>query len=292
MARKQTDTHFLGAHMPVAGGLHKAFERIASVGGTAMQIFTRNQRQWKTPDLDPETIAAFSRAWEEWGPYPVAAHDSYLVNLASPEEELAERSVAAVANELTRLDALRIPWLVTHPGAHKGRSREQGLTAYAANLDRALEASRSERAMVLLETTAGAGTVLGGSFGELGAIIGLSRHPERLGVCLDTCHAFTAGYDLRTPEAYEQTMAELDREVGLSRVRLLHLNDSKHPLGSHKDRHEHIGRGELGDGAFRRLLQDPRWSATPMVLETPKEKDLKADKRNLARLRRLARIAG
>lgn len=278
----------LGAHESVAGGLYKSFERIKSVGGEALQIFTRNQRQWKVPPLTDYDIELFSVAREQWGDYPIAAHDSYLINLASPKEEQAERSRLAFANELRRIEALDIPYLVTHPGSHLGEGVEAGIERYVANLDRAIEDAATEKGMVLLETTAGQGTNLGASFEELAAIIERSAHPDRLGVCYDTCHTFAAGYDIRTPETYADTFDRFDRLIGLDRLKFFHMNDTKNVFNSRKDRHEHIGQGEIGLDGFRNIMRDPRFAEVPKTLETPKDKDLKDDIRNLEVLRALA----
>lgn len=279
---------YLGSHMSIAGGLHMAFDHIRAVNGTALQIFTRNQRQWKIPPLTKVDLDLFAAAWEEWGDYPVAAHDSYLINLASPKEDQAERSRIAFAEELTRIEALNIPWLVTHPGSHLGEGVDAGIERYAANLDRAIEQSRTKNAVVLLETTAGQGTNLGSTFEELAAIIDASKHPDRLGVCYDTCHTFAAGYDIRTPDTYAQTFDAFDRIIGLDRLKFFHLNDTKNDFASHKDRHEHIGQGQIGLDGFRNLMRDSRFADTPMALETPKEKDLQDDVRNMETLRKLA----
>lgn len=279
---------YLGSHMSIAGGLHMAFDHIRAVNGTALQIFTRNQRQWKIPPLTKVDLDLFAAAWEEWGDYPVAAHDSYLINLASPKEDQAERSRIAFAEELTRIEALNVPWLVTHPGSHLGEGVDAGIERYAANLDRAIEQSRTKKAVVLLETTAGQGTNLGSTFEELAAIIAASTHPDRLGVCYDTCHTFAAGYDIRTLDTYAQTFDAFDRIIGLDRLKFFHLNDTKNDFASHKDRHEHIGQGQIGLDGFRNLMRDPRFADTPMALETPKEKDLQDDVRNMETLRKLA----
>lgn len=280
---------FLGAHMSIAGGLYMAFEHIGRVGGTALQIFTRNQRQWMIPPLTDYNVELFTVAREQWGDYPIAAHDSYLINLASDKEEQEKRSIISFAEELQRILALDIPYLVTHPGSHLGQGLDAGIERYAANLDTAIEKSGTDTGMILLETTAGQGTNLGSTFEELAAIIGLSRHPDRLGVCYDTCHTFAAGYDIRTPEAYAETFAAFDRVVGLDRLRFFHVNDSKTEFNTRKDRHEHIGQGTIGLDGFRNLMRDPRFTDTPKVLETPKGKDLAEDIRNLAVLRDLAK---
>lgn len=280
---------FLGSHMSIAGGLHMAFEHIRAVEGTALQIFTRNQRQWKIPPLSKYDIELFAMAWGQWGDYPIAAHDSYLINLASGEEEKVFRSLTTFAEELRRIEALSIPYLVTHPGSHLGDGVDVGIERYVANLDRAIESSGTKQGMVLLETTAGQGTNLGSTFEELGRIIKLSAHSDRLGVCYDTCHTFAAGYDIRTPETYAATFDAFDRIIGLDRLKFFHLNDTKNEFGSHKDRHEHIGKGEIGLEGFRNLMQDSRFAEVPMALETPKETDLKDDVVNLNTLRSLAK---
>lgn len=280
---------FIGSHMSISGGLHKAFDHIQAVDGSALQVFTRNQRQWKIPPLTEAIIKSFTDAWKAWGDYPVAAHDSYLINLASPKPEGEAKSLKAFTEELRRCEVLGIPWLVTHPGSHLGKGVEAGIERYARNLDHALEASETENVTVLLETTAGQGTNLGATFQELGDIMARSAHADRLGVCYDTCHTFAAGYDIRTPEAYAATMDEFDRFVGTGKIRFFHLNDSKTPLGSHKDRHDHIGKGALGTEAFANLLNDERFAAVGMSLETDKGDDLEEDRMNLAVLRGLIR---
>jgi deoxyribonuclease-4 len=281
-------TLLLGAHMSIAGGLWRAIEHIRVVDGTALQIFTRNQRQWAMPPITDETAARFAEGWAQWGDWPVIAHDSYLINLASPEPDKAERSIAAFAEELRRVERLGIPLLVTHPGSHLGQGVGPGIRRYAENLDAALERSETDAAMVLLETTSGQGTNLGSRFEELRDILAASHQPARLGVCLDTCHAFAAGYDLRTAGAVAATVEQLDRVVGLERLRWLHLNDSKTPFASGRDRHEHIGKGEIGVEGFRAIMRHPALSPLPMTLETPKEDDLEDDRINLRLLRQLA----
>lgn len=277
---------FLGAHESVAGGLHLAFDRIEAAGGAALQIFTRNQRQWNPAPLTEEEQELFAAAWEKSSGMPVASHASYLVNLASAKPDLVKKSIAAFADELQRCELLHIPLVVMHPGSHGGDGVETGLTRFIKNLDLALERADNQ-VMVLLETTAGQGTGLGSRFEELAAIIEGSKYPEKLGVCVDTCHIFAAGYDIRSPEAYQATMDAFDTRVGIERIKFFHLNDSKKGLGSRVDRHEHIGQGEIGLEGFRNLLNDPRFAEHPMTLETPKGKDLQEDRDNLATLRSL-----
>ncbi len=277
----------LGAHMSIAGGLHKAFERIRSVGGEALQIFTRNQRQWQCPPLSEEEIALFHAEWANSARMPVAAHGSYLINLARSEDETLQRSIQAFTEELQRAEVLEIPWVITHPGAHLGAGMQKGVENFVRNLDRAMNLSDTSRVQVLVETTAGQGTCLGGSFGELAFILDHSTHRRRLGVCVDTCHLFAAGHDIRDKQSYRRTFSLIHKAFGLDRIRFIHLNDSKAPIGSRLDRHEHIGRGELGLHAFRPVLNDPHLAEIPMTLETPKGRGLEEDRRNLATLRAL-----
>lgn len=278
----------LGAHMSVAGGLHLAFARIQQIGGKALQIFTRNQRQWASPTVTPEEIDLFARAWKAWGSFPVAAHDSYLINLASPKGEVARRSITALRDELIRSHALGIRHVIMHPGAHLGSGMEEGLARCAAHLDQVFQdAGRDNTVHILLETTSGQGTAIGSRFEEIARLIEKSHFSNRLGVCLDTCHVFAAGYDFRTPESYETTFQTFDKIIGLGRLKFLHLNDSLKDLGSGVDRHTHIGKGKIGPAGFRLLMNDQRFADLPMVLETPKGEDLREDQENLATLRGL-----
>ena len=279
-----------GAHMSVSGGIALAFDRLAEVDGEALQIFTANQRQWQAKTPTPAEIETFKARRRQAPGVPVASHDSYLINLASPNPETEEKSLAAFGEELRRCAALGIEYLIMHPGSHLGAGIEAGLQRFTANLDRAIsEADIGTQVMVLLETTAGQGTNLGASFEELASIIAASAYPARLGVCYDTCHTFAAGYDIRTPKAYAETMAEFDRLLGLERLRFFHLNDASKGLGSRIDRHAHIGQGEITVEGFRNLVNDPRFADHPMVLETPKSDDLHEDRENLAMLRSLRR---
>jgi deoxyribonuclease-4 len=273
--------------MSIAGGLHQAFERLRKVRGEALQIFLFNQRQWRVPELTQDQVSRFLRAWEEGGFVPVAAHDSYLINLASPDDELRNRSIEAFAEELRRCKLLGIRYLVAHPGAHCGMGREAGIERFVLGLDKAMEMAEGEGVRVLIETTAGQGTSLGGSLEEISAILRGSRFGELLGVCIDTCHLFAAGFDLGKRDGYNATIDALQETIGLHRILWFHLNDSKGELGSRIDRHAHIGKGKMGLEAFRHLLNDPRFKDHPMVLETPKGKDLKEDRRNLRVLRSL-----
>ena len=277
----------LGAHMSIAGGIHKALDRGESTGCECIQLFTANPRQWAARRLSEEDVRQFRRRKAETGIDPVVAHDSYLVNLGSPNEELWRKSIAAMCAELDRCARLGIEYLVMHPGSHGGAGELDGARRIAGALDRLLDGSSRSGVTILLETTAGHSASLGATFEQLAQISELVEHSGRLGVCFDTCHAFAAGHELRTRKGYERTFQELDELLGLSRLKLFHLNDSKRELGSRADRHEHIGKGFLGTKPFRMLLNDPRFRSTPMILETPKGKDMTADAENLALLRSL-----
>ncbi|MBI4537708.1 MAG: deoxyribonuclease IV [candidate division NC10 bacterium] len=278
----------LGAHMSIAGGVDKAPLRGREAGCDTIQVFTKSNRQWAAKPLTDEQVRAYKDNLAATGIGPVVAHTCYLINLAAPSVSVWRRSVASFRDEMERAERLGIPYLVTHPGSHLGAGEAEGVARVAEALN-ALHAALPESALlVLLEATAGQGTSLGRRFEEIAAILERVEARERLGVCLDTCHLFAAGYDLRTPTGYAKTMGELAACVGLKRVKAIHLNDSKAGLGSRVDRHTHIGEGALGTGAFRLLLNDRRFRRVPMILETPKDGDgVAADRRNLARLRRL-----
>ncbi len=274
--------------MSVSGGLHTAFSRMERVGAECLQVFTRNQRQWKAPPLNDKEINLFRLRYRESGRPPVASHASYLINLGTWKEELAEKSVAALAEELDRCHHLSIPWVVIHPGSHGGKGIQKGIERVIRNLDQAFERSGpGNRVGILLETVAGQGTAIGSTFQELSSIINGSSFPSRLGVCVDTCHIFSAGYDISSKKAYEKTKDEIERTIGLEKVRLFHLNDSQKGLGARIDRHEHIGKGRIGLSGFSLLLNDPLWAEHPMILETPKGKEQLEDIENLKVLRSL-----
>ncbi|MFW5734441.1 MAG: deoxyribonuclease IV [Oceanidesulfovibrio sp.] len=290
----------LGAHMSVAGGLHKAFERIREVDGTALQIFTRNQRTWRDAPMDDAEVALFRAAWSAWGEFPVASHAAYLINLASTKPEVVEKSTASLGREIHRCARLGVPYVVLHPGAPQEAGAEAGMAAVARGLDAAFafaardletggEAAHADP-MVLLEITAGQGSALGATFAELAAIISSADNRARLGICLDTCHAFATGYDVATPSGLERMVEDMDA-AGLSeRLGFIHLNDSKSPLGSRKDRHAHIGEGEIGLEGFAGVINHSLLRAVPMVIETPKGENLEFDHKNLGILRELAGI--
>ena len=271
----------LGAHMSIAGGVSKAFDRGEQVGCEAMQIFTKNQNRWQAKPLDPAEIERFHLRHRETGIDPVVAHDSYLINLATPDDSLWEKSIAAFIDELERAEALGLLGLVMHPGSHTGSGEQAGLDRVARALDRAHAATEGFHVLTLLEITAGQGTNLGYTFEQLATIRNAVDAANRVAICFDTAHALAAGYDFRTPETYAAMWDHFDKILGISLVRCFHLNDSARELGSHKDRHAHIGQGYIGLEGFRLLLNDPRFDGLPMVLETPKGPDMKEDVENL-----------
>jgi len=277
----------LGAHMSIAGGVGEALIRGQKVGCDCIQIFTKSSRQWAAKPYTDEEIATFKQNQVETGIKIVVAHDSYLLNLGAPDEKLRKRSVAGLIDEMERCEALGVPFLIAHPGSHVGSGEAAGIKTIAHSIDEAHEACRGLNVRLTLEITAGQGTNLGYSFEQMGRIFDAVKHNDRLRLCFDTEHAFAAGYDLRTEEGYEQAFTELDKYIGLNRLVAFHLNDSKKPLNSRVDRHEHIGKGHLGLDAFRRLLHDRRFFGLPMCLETPKGPELKEDAENLATLRKL-----
>jgi deoxyribonuclease-4 len=279
-----------GAHISAAGGLHQAFARGETAGCETLQIFTKSERQWQAKPLTEDSIAQFKVEATRSGIAPLLAHGSYLINLAAPGDELWERSIAALAEELERCRMLDIPYLILHPGAHTGSGTEAGLRRVADALNRLFAAGSGGDVTLLLETTAGQGTCLGGSFEELAALLESVQYPERTAVCVDTCHIFAAGYDFTTPEGYATTFDRLLELLGRDRIKAFHLNDSKGAAGSHLDRHEAIGDGQIGLAGFRLLVNDLRLSGLPMILETPKgdgKDDGAEDIRNLATLRGL-----
>jgi deoxyribonuclease-4 len=277
----------LGAHMSVAGGHERAIDRALACEMTACQIFTKNANQWKAKPIEPDAAQRFRDRWAGSGMKGLVAHDSYLINIASSDDALWEKSRLAFREELDRCDILGVPFLVTHPGAHLGAGVEAGIARVVAAIDQIHDERPDGQAVILIETTAGQGTTLGRTFEEIAAIVGGVADRTRIGVCFDTCHVFAAGYELRDETSYAATFAAFDAIVGLSRLKAIHLNDSKKGLGSHVDRHTHIGEGELGIEPFRFLLNDARLAGLPGILETPKGDDDADDKRNIATLRGL-----
>lgn len=275
----------IGAHMSIAGGLHNAILEAARYRSRALQIFSRNSNQWTAKPLTDEAVETWKRTWAEH-PMEVMVHDSYLINLASPDPALYERSRRAFLDEALRCDLLGIPSLVFHPGAHMGAGEEAGLQRIAAALDWTDRELGDRPVRLLAENTAGQGTNLGWRLEHLARLLELVENKDRLRFCIDTCHLLAGGYDFRDEEGYRRVFDEAVALLGAERIAGFHLNDSKKDLGSRVDRHEHIGKGCVGSKAFRFLLADPRFVHVPKVLETPKTDSM--DRRNLALLRRLA----
>ncbi len=288
----------LGAHLSIAGGLPRAVDRAAASRCEALQIFTKSAGQWRARELPPEEIALFRKRVDQTGIHPVVAHNSYLINLAAASPALRAQSMAALGDELDRAESLGLDGLVMHPGSYTSGSEAEGLRLIGDAIAVLLAERPHAKTMVLLEHTAGQGTNLGHRFEHLAAILDRVGGSPRVGVCLDTCHLLSAGYNLCSEEGYEDTFQQFARIVGLDRIRVFHVNDSKKPCGSRVDRHEHIGKGCLGLEPFRRLLNDPRFKGLPMLLETPKldtpESKRRSDvdpwdARNLRTLRKLIR---
>jgi deoxyribonuclease IV len=263
----------LGAHMSIAGGYYKAVELAAQCTCECVQIFTKNNNQWRAKPMTPEDAQLFRAALDRHNIVAPISHASYLINLGSPDIELWKKSIEAFVIELQRAEHLGLGYVVTHPGAFTCSSEEAGLKAIVRALDEAHKQTKGLRVVTLLENTAGQGSCLGWRFEHLAAIMDKVKNPERVAVCIDTCHTFAAGYPLAEASDYKQTTAELIKVIGLEKIRAIHLNDSKQGLGSRVDRHEHIGRGKLGVEAFRRLLNDDRFGKIPMYIETAKEQE-------------------
>lgn len=287
----------LGAHHSIAGGFHRAVERAVETGCDCLQIFTRNINQWAVSPIDPDDAATFREAVKAAGLKLVVAHDSYLINPAAADTALRTTSIAALAEEVRRAEVLGIPWVVAHPGAAGEQPVEKAVARAAKGIADALRKTSGLAAGILIETTAGQGSCLGATFEEIGAMLdvidAVPGLKKRVGVCLDTCHVFAAGYPLAPAEALDDTLRRFDRHIGLARLKVIHANDSKRELGSRVDRHEGIGKGKIGREAFRLFVTHPKLAGIPLILETPKEgpdgkPSAAVDRGNLATLRRLA----
>ena len=283
-----------GAHMSIAGGHDRAVKAAEAVGFNALQVFTKSNNQWKAKPLTEEAVAAFKGALKESGVADTVGHNSYLINLASPDDALWEKSIDAMVVELERAEALGLSDLVAHPGAHVGSGEEAGIVRIASGIDEIHRRATGLACRIALETTAGQGSCLGAWFEHLAGIIDRVADADRLSVCIDSCHIFAAGYRLGTDAEYNETIEEFDRIVGLGRVRVWHLNDSVKACGSRVDRHAGLGRGMIGREAFGRIVRDPRFADVPMILETPKgrEDDEELDAINLGVLRQLLAESG
>ncbi len=275
--------------MSIAGGLARALDRGLEVGCSVVQIFLKNQRQWTARPYADSEVREFRAAWRASGIRIVFAHANYLINLATPVDAEWRRAVDVFHDELERAEALGLPFVVIHPGSHREAGLAAGIRRVARAIDLLHERTRGQRVRIVLENTAGGGASIGRSLEELARVIEAVREQDRVGVCLDTCHLFAAGYDIRSRAGYRATIAECVRRLGAGRVLAFHLNDAKQPLGSGLDRHEKIGRGHLGVEPFRWLVNDRRFARVPMALETPKDPEPRADRDALTLLRRLRR---
>jgi len=273
--------------MSISGGLYHALLAGQTVGCSAIQLFSKSSNQWGAKPLDPSDIAQFKKTREETGIWPAMIHAAYLINLCTPKPDGWQKAVDALYLEMERAEALSVPYLVLHPGAHVGSGEEAGIARAAEALNAVHQRSAGFQLKILIELTAGQGSCIGHRFEHVGKIFDQTHASDRMGVCLDTAHVFAAGYDMRTKEGYEETMTLFDQQIGLKRLLAFHLNDCKKDLGCHVDRHEHIGQGKMGLGPFSHLMNDPRFIGLPMILETPKEENLEEDRMNLAALRGL-----
>jgi deoxyribonuclease-4 len=277
----------LGAHMSISGGIHNAPGRGRASGCNVIQIFTQNSNQWRGKMPTDSDVALFREKWDESGLLDIVSHDIYLVNLASAPGDVRDKSMIAFQEEMQRCARFGIDKIVMHPGSHLGEGEDTGIKRIVDSFNALFSSTPEFTGKVLLENTAGQGSNLGFRFSHLKSIIEGSDSPDRFGVCLDTCHSFAAGYDLLTPDGYASTFAEFDQLIGIDRLACFHFNDSKKGLGSHVDRHDHIGQGALGLEPFRMLLNDPRFRSVPKILETPKGDKDEMDEVNLSILRSL-----
>ncbi len=276
-----------GAHESIAGGVYKAIERGKQATCDTVQIFNKSNNQWRAAKLKPADVDKYFQLQEELGVSVACSHSSYLINIASPDKALNEKSYLSLREEMERCNILKVPKLVLHPGSHVGSGDEAGLDAVAENINRLLDNLNENTCILTLEATAGQGTNLGSTFEQLAYLIDKTEDKDHIGVCLDSCHIFAAGYPLTEPEDYMATMKKFDDVIGLDRLGVFHINDSKQPFGSKKDRHEQLGQGHLGLGAFANIVNDKRLEHVPLILETAKGDDLAEDIENLKVLRGL-----
>lgn len=278
-----------GAHESIEGGVFNAIHRGQKATCEVIQMFNKSNNQWRAKKLAAEELDKFFAAIEETGITVACSHSSYLINLGSPDKALNKKSYDGFKEEVERCNLLRIPNLVIHPGSHVGSGEEVGMKAIVANLNKVFDELKTNTVTVCLETTAGQGSNLGYTFEQIAFMINGVENKEHIGVCLDTCHIFAAGYPIIDPADYKATIKKFDGTVGLDKLRVMHLNDSKKGLGSKVDRHEHIGKGEIGLEGFRNIVNDRKLSKVPMVIETPKEEELLEDIENLKVLRGLVK---
>ncbi|MBN2531466.1 MAG: deoxyribonuclease IV [Spirochaetales bacterium] len=281
---KKSETILLGVHLSIQGGLYKAIDRAYELKCSVLQLFTHNPRQWAVSPVKEDDPVLFQ---QKRGALLVAGHTSYLINLASGNKEVQEKSISLFSKELERAELFSLPYVILHPGSTGESKEREALQLFTHNLDMAIGKSRNRKTIVLLETTAGQKGSIGYRFEHLRDITGYSSFQEKLGVCFDTCHVFAAGYDIRNEESYNRTMDIFHRIIGIDRLCFFHLNDALNPLGSNKDRHTHIGKGKIGNEAFRLIMNDRRFEGTGKCIETPKGDGTALDRKNLARLRKM-----
>ena len=291
MVRSPDRSILLGAHMSIAGGVHTAVERGMSIGCTTMQMFVKNNNQWRGKKLTEEDISTYKKLLQQSSIGPVVVHDTYLINLCATDKQILKKSRLALKDEFDRCEALGVEFLNFHPGSHVGAGERDGIQRIAESLNIIHDQTRGYRVKSVLETTAGQGTAIGYRFEQLRAIIDLVDQSDRMAVCVDTCHVFAAGYNIATEEGYQTTFEEFNAIVGLDRLVAFHVNDSKRELGSRVDRHEHIGKGKIGKAGFRILMNDERFRSVPKILETPKGPEMKEDVRNMKLLRGMVESA-
>jgi deoxyribonuclease-4 len=279
----------IGAHMSIAGGVFNAILAGEELGCTTIQIFTKNNNQWKAKELTSAEVDKFFEHQKRTGISPIVGHNGYLINLASPKNDVFALSQESMLVELQRAEKLDLPYLVMHPGSHLGTGEKEGIKKIVGAINWLHQKTPRYKVTICLETTAGQGSTLGYKFEQLTQIIELVKENRRLGVCYDTCHTFAAGYDIRTKKTYQDTFKEFDKVIGLSRLKVFHLNDAIKELGSRVDRHTHIGEGKIGLEGFRLLMNDKRWEKIPKILETPKEGGTAKDIKNLKVLRSLVK---
>jgi deoxyribonuclease-4 len=279
----------IGAHMSIAGGVYNSLTFGKDLGCTTIQIFTKNNNQWKAKELTEEDVKRFVENQKETGISPVVGHNGYLINLASPKEDIYRQSLDSMLIELQRAELLALPYLVMHPGSHLGTGERAGIKKIVRSINWLHRNTKGFRVKICLETTAGQGNAIGFRFEQLAEIIDMVKDDQRLGVCYDTCHTFAAGYDIRTKISYESTFKEFDKIIGIPRLKVFHMNDSMKDFNSRVDRHQHIGEGKIGLEGFRLLMNDSRWEKIPKILETPKEGGTEKDQKNLNVLRKLAK---
>ena len=278
-----------GAHESISGGVFNAIERGQTATCDIIQMFNKSNSQWRAKKIEQAELDKYFEMIKETGVTVATSHSSYLINIASPDKELNEKSYKALKEEMERCQMLKIPNLVLHPGSHVGTGEEAGIKRIIKNLNKLFKELKNNNVCLLLETTAGQGSNLGYTFEQIAVMIDGVKIQDHIGVCLDTCHIFAAGYPISDPKEYKQTMKKFDDIIGLDKLRIIHMNDSKKEFGSRRDRHEHIGKGHIGIEAFRNIINDKRLEKIPMILETPKEDDLKEDIENIKLLRGLVK---